>query len=265
MPGLAMVVMCATCVVDEAPPERVAQITVSDPEDELHAEPPHVQPPHVQRAVDDSALLPEPMNFDLIRPLGARRGELESNVLVTMRRRRDGGLAPLAWAPEVEWAIIDNFAVELELPMTNLQLESLKAAAQWTAPSPSPRFQHGIQVIYERFLHESTTEATALYLAGRRFGALSLFAMAGGRLGTGVMGHTEVLLNPSAFVDVHRDVILGVEANAAIATTGGRDLAQILGQVHWQVARRLRVQVGGGVTREDGQLGGLVVSRWIVD
>jgi hypothetical protein len=262
MPGLALVVMCTTCVVDEAPPERVAQLTPAEHEDELHA----VELPGVPRAGDHAeALLPEPMNFDLIRPLGARRGELESNVLVTMRRRRDGSIAPLSWAPEVEWAIVDNFAVELELPMTNLQVDTIKAAAQWTAPSPSARFQHGIQIIYERFLHETATEATALYLAGRRVGALSLFAMAGARLGTGVMGHNEILLNPSAFVDVHKDITLGVETNAAIATHGGHHSAQVLGQVHWQVARRLRVQVGGGVTREDGQLGGVVVSRWIVD
>ncbi|MFN4261406.1 MAG: hypothetical protein ACK4RK_19140 [Gemmataceae bacterium] len=93
--------------------------------------------------------VPEPMVFDLIRPLGARKGELEVNVLglVPFRRtrspfsqfifitgadevpdKREG----FEWAPEIEYAPFDNFALEFELPMFDGKVEAFKGAAQYT-------------------------------------------------------------------------------------------------------------------------------------
>lgn len=207
--------------------------------------------------------LPEPMSFDLVRGLGARAGELETNVLVTMRPRR-GGLAETTWAPEVEWAFADNLAIELELPMVDREVHALKAAFQWTAPTPNARFAHGVQVIGEYLLDEEATEVTGLYLFGGRMGSFAMFAMVGVRGVAAQGGHLEVVANPSLFVDVHEAVTLGIEGNAAFGVRGDRSGAA-LAQIHWQIARRFRVQVGGGVEIEAGKVGAAVVTRWILE
>ncbi len=43
--------------------------------------------------------IPEPMVFDMIRPLGARRGELEANTLAQVNL--SGASRDVEWAPEV--------------------------------------------------------------------------------------------------------------------------------------------------------------------
>ena len=48
-------------------------------------------------------VIPEPMLFDLMRPLGAERGELEVNTLVRPSVGRNA--TGVAWAPEVEWPL----------------------------------------------------------------------------------------------------------------------------------------------------------------
>lgn len=207
--------------------------------------------------------IPEPMNFDLVRGLGARSGEIETNVLIVTRPRR-GGFGVTTWAPEVEWAIADDFAVEVELPMADREVEALKAAAQWTAPSPIEHFTHGVQVLGEYLLDARHPEISALYLAGGRLGPVSLFGMVGMRTTIERESHQEVLVNPSAFVDVDEAVTLGVEGNLAFGLDGEtRGLA--LGQVHWQVVRRFRVQVGGGTEVVHGRAGALLVSRLILE
>lgn len=207
--------------------------------------------------------IPEPMNFDLVRGLGARRGEIEANVLVQVRPRA-GAFGPTTWAPEIEWAILDNLAVELELPFTDRELEALKAAAQWTAPSPLKGFTHGAQLIGEYVLDALEGQVTGLYLAGGRLGRVSLFSMLGPRVIVGPAPDVQALVNPSVFVDVDEAVTLGLETNLAWSPRAGFGALSLL-QVHWQIARRLRVQVGGGVDLRGGQVGALVVSRFILE
>ncbi|MBT8181470.1 MAG: hypothetical protein KJO53_07770, partial [Eudoraea sp.] len=60
--------------------------------------------------------IPEPMIFDLVRELGARQGELEINVLAEFPLNNNTS-RHIEWAPEIEYAIWDNFAVEFELPI----------------------------------------------------------------------------------------------------------------------------------------------------
>ena len=205
--------------------------------------------------------IPEPLHFDLVRGLGARKGKLETNVLLSMRPRRGG---PTTWAPEVEWAFADGLAVELELPMVDRELHALKAAVQWTAPSPAARFAHGAQVIGEYLLDAGVTEVTGLYLAGVRVGRFSAFSMAGVRVAAERGGHRELLVNPSIFADAGEAVTLGVESNLEL-DQGGRLSGLALGQVHWQIARRFRIQLGAGAELDDGRLGAVVVTRWILE
>lgn len=92
----------------------------------------------------DKVLHAEPLYIDLIRDLGARRGEAEWNAAIELADQyttdRYGALI------EYEWAPIDRLGLEIELPFTlyprgrtlaadledGLRLESLKVAAQWT-------------------------------------------------------------------------------------------------------------------------------------
>jgi hypothetical protein len=87
----------------------------------------------------------EPLYIDLIRDLGARKGEKEWNVGVGMTDKRNfdeyGALI------EYEWAVIDRLGLEVEIPVTiysqqngaarditkpSNRIESLKLAAQWS-------------------------------------------------------------------------------------------------------------------------------------
>lgn len=130
--------------------------------------------------------VPEPMVFDLVRPLGARKGELEINVLgiAPLTRSRSGssragdelGLVPLSedrskleWAPEIEFALWDGFAVEFEFPFEGSKLEELKMGVQWTAGTAfDGHFIHGFQGLVERAIQSTTTSWTGLYLAAMR-------------------------------------------------------------------------------------------------
>ena len=55
--------------------------------------------------------VPEPMVFDRVRGLGADKGELEANALALVPLN-DTGVRDVAWAPEVEFAVVDGDRVE---------------------------------------------------------------------------------------------------------------------------------------------------------
>ena len=87
----------------------------------------------------------EPLYIDLIRDLGARKGEKEWNIGMGMTDKR--GFDEFEALIEYEWAVIDRLGLEIELPATffsktnqlssNIEkpsnrLESLKLASQWS-------------------------------------------------------------------------------------------------------------------------------------
>jgi hypothetical protein len=87
----------------------------------------------------------EPLYIDLIRDLGARKGEKEWNVGLGMFDKR--GFDKYEALVEYEWAPIDRLGLEVEIPVTlfNLRddsptdidrpsnrIESLKLASQWS-------------------------------------------------------------------------------------------------------------------------------------
>ena len=63
--------------------------------------------------------IPEPMVFDLVRPLGAARGELEVNSLFRLPVAREGRLL---WAPEVEYTFADGYGIAIFSPSTSGRL-----------------------------------------------------------------------------------------------------------------------------------------------
>ncbi len=92
----------------------------------------------------DKVLHAEPLYIDLIRDLGARKGEKEWNIGLglTDRLRFDSYEALI----EYEWAPVDRLGLEVELPLTiyaptngsdldsipSSKINSLKLAAQWS-------------------------------------------------------------------------------------------------------------------------------------
>lgn len=201
--------------------------------------------PRVPGLHHTAARLPEPLVFDLVRGLGARAGEVEVNALVVVTHAHDQ--VTVDWAPEVEWAIVDDFAVELELPMHNAELHAIKVAAQWTAPSPEPLFAHGLQTLVETNVLTWRPEVSLLYLLGGRVGPATVFAMVGARTHEPYQSNDawSVLVNPSVTVDLHETVTVGIEANLKAALHGPVALG-LIPQVHWQISSRARIQVGIG-------------------
>lgn len=209
--------------------------------------------------------IPEPMVFDLVRGLGARKGEAEVNTLMVLS---DPTRNPeLGWAPEVEWAFADNYAFEVELPMVDRHLHALKAAFQATIPPYSDRFIQGFQLIGEYMLTEQDMETTLLYLAGLRLGKWSMLSMLGARGVTPLTGaeHYQALFNPSLYYDMGEAVTLGLESNLSISVDGSTWESLLIPQVHWQISRRTRLQMGGGVAWNETTTVPVAASRVILE
>lgn len=155
------------------------------------------------------------------------------------------------WAPEIEWAFADRHALEFEIPMLDDEVEALKLAVQGTFREQRPRFIHGWQAVVEGAL-AGAGELTAIYIAGRRLGArVSALGMVGARARVSAERVTAgLVMNPSFFVDLGERVTIGVEN---IALVQGRDTQfSALPQLHLQLGRHLRVQVGAGVSVSAG-------------
>lgn len=209
--------------------------------------------------------IPEPMVFDLVRGLGARKGEAEVNTLMVLSDpTRD---PELGWAPEVEWAFADNYAFEVELPMVDRHLHALKSAFQATIPSQSKRFIHGVQVIGEYLLTEQDTETTLLHLAGLRLGKWSMLSMLGVRGVTPLSEaeHYQGLFNPSVYRDLGETVTVGLESNLSVSLDGSAWESLLIPQLHWQLSRRSRLQVGGGVAWNETTTVPVAASRIILE
>ncbi|MEZ4381343.1 MAG: hypothetical protein R3A79_08330 [Nannocystaceae bacterium] len=199
--------------------------------------------------------IPEPLNFDLVRGLGARAGELEVNVLGAAHWDAVH-MAPLELAPEIEWAPVDNLAVEAEAAIVGGRLVAFKFAVQGTRARPlAPGYLDGWQLL-TRVADDGAgalaADVMGLYIGGLRFAADSpwsalVIAGVGGRWGGGpAPTSVSLLVNPSVFVDVKEWLTLGLETNLR-ATVGEPHFARLLPQVHLQISRRVRVQAGVGV------------------
>ena len=213
-------------------------------------------------AEDDRPRIPEPMVFDLIRPLGPRRGEFEVNTLALFPlspfpEQRDPipdalGLdeKDIEWAPEVEYAVRDNLAVELEAPFAGGNLGAYKGALQWTfATDPASQTAHGIQFITEYSRAPATWLPTLMYLVGMRFdetwSALGMFG-ARGNSGAALAGdRVEMIANVSLFADLSAHLTAGLETNFAHTFTG-RAALLVMPQLHWEVTDYVMLQAGGG-------------------
>jgi hypothetical protein len=195
--------------------------------------------------------IPEPMVFDMVRPLGARRGELETNVLALSPL--SGQERTIEWAPEIEYAVADGFAIEFELPFEGSRLAEFKVGAQATLGTlDEGRIAHGVQYlgIYER--ESDTTSHALLYMIGRRHSARwSTMSMIG--VGDVRVGQSEstagLLINHSTFYDIGHSRI-GLELNYETGHDGG---ILTMAQYHAPLSQTISVQLGIGIDKQRGE------------
>ncbi|MBK9165953.1 MAG: hypothetical protein IPM24_00645 [Bryobacterales bacterium] len=208
--------------------------------------------PRIDESDDEAVLgtlrlrIPEPMVFDLVRPLGARERELEINSLgvLPLTRRRT-----LNWAPEVEYTLFDGFGVEFELPAENTRVTHYKMAVQgtlntWTAK----KFIHGWQGIGEIGRDGEPWSAVGLYLTGYRFNRRwSLLSMHGLKWEGLEHVETSVLANHTVFYQSRRAGTLGFETNLELQRRRAGVL--LMPQKHVELGAGIHLQAGLGVVR----------------
>lgn len=191
--------------------------------------------------------IPEPLVFDLVRPLGSARGELEINAL-TIWPSQTGRFA---WAPEIEFAFADGYAVELELPFENSSLEEYKLGLQGTfGRLLNHRMTHGWQLLARYGRQKKVYSADILYLNGIRFSTnWSTMNMLGlRRTDFGKKGNIVTLINNSLFYHFSRSLTLGAEANNEIHEDK-QWRYRLTPQLHYSFGSDKAVQIGGGPAR----------------
>ena len=216
--------------------------------------------------------IPEPMVFDLVRELGARQGELEINVLAEFPLSSNSSHF-VEWAPEIEYAIWDNFAVEFELPIEDDTLEALKAAFQYTfGKSKSGSFIHGAQFMVEKIRKTDKWDLSLLYIPAYRFNATwSVLAMIGLRQQVGTDSQnktTTLLLNTTVFAEISKRVTMGLEFNNS--DPGNFDEEEELEllampQVHIEFSDHWSLQTGVGGEFTDSKVNATAAIRMIAE
>ncbi len=184
--------------------------------------------------------IPEPMVFDLMRPLHARAGEVEVNSI---------GLLPpggrLHWAPELEATLLDGLAIEVEMPFENLNFESMKLGLQATLGNDASNV-HGLQFLAQKPRSSAGFDLTGLYLWGHRIDdQWSLLSMTGMEVGRGWKG----LQNLSLFFEPNNNVVLGLETQFKFSAEKFLEQMSFIPQIHLSLGTDASLQLGAGWTR----------------
>jgi hypothetical protein len=192
--------------------------------------------------------VPEPMVFDLVRGLGAKRGEFELNVLTQAPLNQTGSRA-IEWAPEVEYAVHDGVGLELELPFADGHLEAYKLAAQVTFSGLlRRRFHHGVQFIGEKVRGTEGVELSALYIPVVSFTPMwSTVTMIGARADVGdkAYGGETLLINNTLFFEPNRETAAGIELNLSAPRGEGATLL-VMPQFYRELDEHWTIQAGVG-------------------
>lgn len=206
---------------------------------------------------------PEPMVFDMVRHLGAEQGELEANTLVLVPTSP----AAAIWAPEIEAAVVDNFALELEVGLVNADLEILKLALQGTiAMKEDGSVGHGIQGLVEYVIDEKAFISTALYvLAVRLAPAVTLVSLIGPALESHINGknYGGIYVNFTLGWAPHPRVVVATEQN--LEWFPNFYLIRWMPQVHWRIHALFMWQAGFGLRHLDGHSSAEAATRLILE
>jgi len=71
---------------------------------------------YAQEISEERKGIAEPLMFDLVRGLGDAKGESEANTLAEFPIISE---SDIEWAPEYEYVLFKNFAIEFEFPFSN--------------------------------------------------------------------------------------------------------------------------------------------------
>ncbi len=196
--------------------------------------------------------IPEPLLFDLVRPLGAKKGELEINMLA--QQNIDNG--PIEWAPEIEYAISDGLAIEFELPSENSKITDLKVALQGTLSNNfnNPNIIQGWQIIGKKNRQTGKYSSDVLYINGIRLsGKWSTLNMLGLRNTEFGSNNKHVgLINNSVFYDLSPRYTFGLELNHEVSSKG-QWRYRFTPQVHYDINSNVTIQSGVGLSRLNSQ------------
>lgn len=206
--------------------------------------------PAAANTLGGAPLIPEPMVFDMVRPLAAHRGELEANTLGLFPLRAPG--EKIDWAPEIEYAFADGHAAEFELPFENGRLTSVKIGLQGTFGTLADnKIVHGWQYLGVLDRDTGRVETSLLYIAGVRYTKRwSTLTMIGFNLPNDVRAAGEprddaLLVNHSLFYDVSGQTTAGVELNVR---SGRQNKSWLLiPQLHQRLGRQVMMQAGIGI------------------
>lgn len=192
--------------------------------------------------------IPEPLVFDLVRHLDAKKGEAEFNTLFI--QEQSSRFSQLQYSPEFEYAPIDRLAFEVELPMRpGLRVDGWKAAVQWTIGCVDKElFQHGIQGMVKREFETSSYQYTPMYIVASRFAKRwSTVLMFGAQLTDGAHEKlsSRFMNNLSMFYDYNDQVELAVESNLEGLGSTFESL-RITPQIHFELEDKLKLQFGFG-------------------
>jgi len=190
----------------------------------------------------DMVHIPEPMIFDLVRPLGDKQGDLEINTLV--QHVVNGNVE---WAPEIEYTVRNGLAVELELPFDNSIMQEYKFAVQGTIDRGSSlNFIHGWQVIGHYLHKKESYSADIIYIAGYRLNERwSTLNMLGLRCEE-LTNHTKTsgLANLNVFYKLSEKKIFGLELNSEFRNNKWQ--LAITPQLSASLTDNFSVQIGSG-------------------
>lgn len=208
-----------------------------------------------------NAEVPEPLFIDLVRNLGAVKGEWEINTLMA---HSQGYFRDVNWAPEIEWVIKDGSAIEFEFPMQGERLNAYKVAFQQTLfKAPESSTLHGLQWIYETNKEFTHSEGTLFYILAHRLShELSTIILAGAKSNLEAYKGTAVIWNQSFFYNHSREVDLGLEVNFTSAGLGNK-FVQVVPQVHLALKRGYKIQFGWGGREDRGDWGPVGILRII--
>ena len=203
------------------------------------------------QAAADYPHIPEPMVFDMIRPLGARQGELESNVLAS--NPLSGPQRSTEWAPEVEYAFADGLAIEFEFPFENDRLTEYKLGLQGTFGTFNRgRSVHGVQYLGIHERGQRSWQSSLVYMLGHRFNArwstMSMLGVSDVDWST-ASKRNALLVNHATFYDLGERSVLGLEFNYRSGPHGN---VLLMPQFHRRLSHALNLQLGVGLNRQRG-------------
>lgn len=168
---------------------------------------------------DHRLKIPEPMVYDLVRPLGVRQGEMEINAL--------GDYNPyngdMQWSPELEFGLADDLAIEFELPFQDASHERYKVAIQQTLNiDVAQGTANGWQAFVDVNKHTKAVAVDATVIHAMQWvdqwSSLSMLGLRAHPLGRSAQLH--YLLNNTLFYQASERLTVGLELNQEVSRGG---------------------------------------------